>query len=217
MYYIARSSTAETGTLFEVTYVAPATAAGATALYAWLDNNSGNEAVESAKDTPRRFTVAVAAGDFINTADNSINTTITVGETADSAKEEIITLLRRKWLAANFNGFTSAEVARATNYARRLLAATELSANNTVARQDRIKTVANSIDFEQVGIYLSTAWDAALASTNAQRAIYPWPSIASNATAGSVGLTTPYTASQVARPTQAQQDAVNIRAVFVGA
>ena len=216
MYYIARSSTAETGTFYPITHVVPATTAGSTALYAWIGANEGNEVVEAAKDTPRRISVAVSEGDFYNTANNSVHVAITVADTAATTRAEIRQLLSEAWLAANFNGFTATQITRAENYARRLIAAAGLTGNDAVARLDRIKAVANKVDFEDVCLLFSTAWDARLAAGDSTRAVYPWPNIASNAAAGSVGLTTPHSASQVARPTTAQQTAVNLRAYLRG-
>ena len=175
MYYIARSTTAETGDWYEVTYVAPSTTAGLTALDAWVTANPGNARVNNVgQSTAWEVTELVVEGFYVNTTGPAVSESIAIPASTAARRAECVDLLRSRLSEARQH-FQHLEAESEQDFLirrrSRLIAFINIDANlNSDAGWDTLKAACN-----QDQIILSYYADTRKVGTNNWYSAYSSP------------------------------------------
>ena len=214
MFYIARSTSAETGTMYRITRIVPATAAGLTALNNWITANSGNAVVGS----PATFNnVDIEEGQYIDTSDNSIHKAITYPVDAARQRAELQRLMFAQRAGARDVFLTDTQKSVVQRLLTLLVACINIDANVTDGTRFDIFKLVVQAPLEEIAYHLNTAeWNTHLSASTPVWRTFTIPSggIAAN-NPGTVSV--PSTDSgNITQPTKSQYESANVQKFIFG-
>ena len=215
MFYIARSTSAETGTMYRITRIVPATAAALTVLHAWVAANSGNAVVGN---PPTSFNnVDIEEGQFIDTSDSSIHKAITYPVDAARQRAELQRLMYAQQSGAKDILLTADQRSVVQRLLTLLVACINIDANVTDGTRFDIFKLVVQMPLEELAYHLNTAeWNTHLSASTPVWRTFTIPSggIASN-NPGTVSV--PSTDSgAVVQPTKSQYESANVQKFIFG-